>query len=1358
MSAYKEPTVSLRYRTGLIASRIGCGALLVATLLVPRLHAQNGDGMPFESVVDQSSYLGQTPLRVWHRTRGYGEETAETAFGTHWATPTSGGLAFMDGQFRVGNSDQDFSVNLGGGFRWRNDDAFTGSPRILGASFWFDGEDTQLDNWFNQLGVSFERLGPLVDLRLNANIPLEDVKAGDDIEFNGDTAFTGNTIAQTAIVAADASLRTVDFEIAPRLFNLNAWAYAGGYQMDGDGVSEFGEKGGVRGYLFNDLVLDVGVNNDDQFGTTTVVQIIWTPGRVSSTPSNWSHNIDDRMREQVYRNSYVAVARTSVTVTEELTDVNGDEFNIVHVDSTAGEGGNGTIESPFNDLADVNTNTNVGDIIFVHSESTFTGQSVTLKDAQRFLGEGNDEEHLVVTSEVGEVALPESAPGAGALDKPEIIDATGDAAIILAGLAADIEDTAEIEVSNFTVDGGARAVYSPTGVGDVNINRMMIQNIAGDGNNANFSGAIELSPLVETLEDGTKRVRFTPTISEVMFTGSDVADSQDADDDIKIDATTAEPGTTPITETIALSDITITGSNGVGIRLVETKRAATITDYVWNGETTGNGALLIDNTVTQGTVTMNGVNNISGGQAVALGTSGPAFGIRLDGGAATHTVTGTTINNMGGDAVVAVGGTAGLNFTGRINQTVNAGSILDISGGHDGNMTFVELTANEGVVNATTGDGLQFNDADGVYTFTDNVAISGVAAGGATSAINVIGDSTAAITLADATIANINGDAITFVGGTANLTLTGTVSQTLNAFSVLDVSGGHDGTLDFNERAGSSVAVINATTGDGLQFTNADGTYTFDEITLTGTTEGIGVDEEVGLNGGSNGTFSFTDADNLITNPAGSAIRIQSSDSTFTYNGAINAAANATPGPLVLIGGALAADGNTGGTVVIGSAITSSDEGILVQNNTGGAFSFSGAVALTTGAFGGVRIEDNTGGSTTFNNLDITTTTGDAFTVLDSTGHAVTVTGTDNVIVTTTGLGINMNNSTVGASGVNFRSVSVNGAASAIVLTDLAGGTVTVGSGTTTDGQGGTIQNTTNGAVLVDNANVSLNRMNITNTDVDPTNTGAVQIIDSSIATLSNINITNVTDGNGVVITNVANANLTNVNVTGTGAGFDGIEVNHNNATASTVNISLADITTVGGQGIDYNRSATADSNLTLNNNTISGTGAEGIAIDILGSSTVDITINGTNDVQTTDDSALLVTSSGGAGKIVRMLVTDNSFVNDDGTDETARFEIAGGVTFNATVTDNTFTNLNGAGTARAFDMNLASGTARLNLNGNTGTSTEPFDFLLTEGAGATFEVVDLATVSGNNPGGVDFAPAQGNFTNIAVGQVALPQ
>ncbi len=1372
MSGYKESTVSTRFRTALVASRLVGGALLVATLVPATVRAQGSDGMPFESVVDQSSYLGQTPLRVWHRTRGFGEETAETAFGTHWAMPLTSGLAFMDGQFRVGNSDQDFSGNFGGGVRLRQDDYFTGSPRIFGFSFWYDGEDTQLDNWFNQLGVSFERLGPLVDLRLNANIPLEDVKAGDDVQVSGEATFQGNNLAQTTIADADAALRVVDFEIAPRLFNLNAWFYAGGYQMDGQDVSEFGEKGGVRGYIMNDLALDVGVHDDDLFGTTTVVQIIWTPGRVSADPSYWAHTIDDRMREHVYRNTYVAVSRTQVVGSEIVTDEDGDPFNIVHVDSTAAEGGDGTFENPFNDLDEITNNTAIADIILAHGGSVFSNQSVTLKDAQRFLGEGNNVTHTVVSQQLGEITLPETAPGALTGPKPIIEDSTGTAAVILAGGNMEVEDLAEIEVSNFTIDGGTRGVFSPNGVADVNINNMMIMNTTQDG--------IELTELLETLEAGTTRLRFTPTIDDVMFTSV-------GGDDIDLNATNAEPATVPITETIVISDITSTNGGEVGIRLTEHKRAATITDFMWNGGTTGDGALLIDNTVTQGTVTMNGVNRLE------AGTVGSAFAIRLEGGAATHTVTGTTIDDMGGDAIVAVGpGTAGLNFTGRITQETNNASILSVSGGHDGNMTFTELTAGQGVVFATMGDGIQFDDADGVYTFNDRVEIDG-----AVQAVNVV-NSTAVLTLTDALFTDTTGTTIAFDGGTANMTLTGRVEQLTNAQTLLSVTNGHDGTLAFNELT-AGAGVISADIGNGLQFDNADGAYNFNhEVALNGAiSQAVNID---GTADESEGTFSFADVNIAFADAANSAVRIaNSAPQTFSMAGEITSTAGR---PVELFN-------NSGGSIVFSAAITANmaSNGILINGNEGGANSFTGAVSLTTGINAGVTISDNSGGSTSFNNLDITTTSGDGFAVTNSAGHAVSVTGTDNTIDTTIGVALRMDTANVGTGGVNFRTVNVDGGAgssNAISLDTVTGSAIAIGAGTTNAGDGGVIQNTLQSAVVLnDVASFSMNRVNITNTQAgdaisvidatsltlnnlnitevdagdgisiedsatanlsniaitDTVGGNALAIVETTTSTVTNLDVEDVNGGNGVVVTDVTNISMANLDINDTEVGFDGIQINHTNTAAgtSTVSVTNSEITNVGGQGIDYIRAATNTSRLTLTNNTINvgATGAEGIAIDISGSSDANITINGTNDVDAgPNQEALFVTTSGGALKTVRILVNDNSFDNNDATAPAADFQIGGAVVFNANITDNSFTNASGT-TGRAFEMESTSGgaTVRLNLNGNDGDSPDANDFLLTETLG-DFEVVDLTDLNTNNTGGVQTV---GTFDDIA-GPVPTPQ
>jgi hypothetical protein len=1457
-------STSTRLSTGilLLAARLLAIAMLAATSPVASAQDVPTDDVPFESVVDGNATLGNG-FRVWHHTRGYGEETSETALGGRLATPTVGGLAFMDGQFRVGNADTDFSVNLGGGFRWRNDDFFFDSPRIFGFSFWYDGEDTQLDNYFNQLGVSFERLGPLVDLRLNANIPLEDLKEGDDIMFTGDTVFSGNNLSRGTLVDADASLRVVDFEIAPRLFNLNAWGYGGGYQMDGNDVSEMGYKVGVRGYVYNDLALDVGVTDDDLFGTNTVVQVIWTPGRVSPGITNWSHNIDDRMREQVYRNQYVAVTRTQVAGAVALTDVFGNEIRVVHVDSDAAPGGDGTFENPLNNLDDINGNSEIGDIVLAHSTSVFTGQSATLQDAQRFLGEGlnNDgtaQDHTVITSELGEINLPESSPGASMLARPIIQNASGDAAVVLMGGNDEVNTLAEIEVSNFTIDGGTRGVYSPTGVGDVNINQLRVANTTGDG--------IELTPLVETLANNSTQIRFTPTINEIVFDNV-------GGDDIDLNGTTTEPSTTTVNEAIAITNIESDDGDGVGIRLTNHRRAATISNFDWDGGTTGEGALRIENNLAaafnpnQATVTMSGTNTIMGGSTADPDEEG--YAIRLEGGTATHTIGGTTITNTGGDSIIANGGTAGMNFTGRIvRDMASTASILSIEGGHDGNLTFTELTAGDGVIDATFGDGLQFNDADGVYTFNDNVNIDGIAGGGATSAVNVQNDSEGVITLTDATFDNINGDTITFNGGTANMTLTGRITQTLNAQTVLDVSGGHDGTLVFNELT-VGTGVINASMGDGLQFSDADGAYTFNDavdliqaMAATDLTAGISVDT------GSSGTFAFTDTGNNITNPTGNAIQILNSDAIFSYAGAIDTdGATSRPflfqqntGGSATISATVNGDGSQGifidnnddGDVTFSGAVTLSTGGqhaILIEDNDDGEILFSGQTMLTTAGGQGVLVQNNVDGSTRFNNLDITTTgaTSVGFNALNNPSpYEVIVAGTGNTITTTDGVGLIVDNVNVGAANINFASVSVSsGDTNGIFLRDVTGGAVIIGSGSNPP-NGGTISSA-GSAIVIDNvASASFSNMELTTTGATPTvdfdvdaaaastltltnnnvnNTGAGNGIDltvastggASVVTLNN-NDVNVTSGSGVISNNdLTNPNtdlqiggsgntivattgvgldLENVNIAASGLGFNSVSVSAgasngivlNDLTGGQLSVGAqgsaapegGTIATTGvgsgsavmitnaanvslnnmilssqlGSGVDYNVTTAAASRLTLNGNSISGTDLEGVNMDVsLAATLANITLIDNIISNTSADNAVVLTTSGGSAKTVNLLVDGNDISNDTAATPAADFIAGGNVTLNATITDNIF---NSAAGGQPFRMESASAQSRvrLNLDGNTASEgTVADDFFLVETAG-NFSVQNLAGVAAEteNTGGVDFDPAQANFTNDAGG------
>ncbi|MBX3425389.1 MAG: hypothetical protein KF688_06895 [Pirellulales bacterium] len=1156
------------------------------------------EGMPSIVQGGGTFNVGTAPIRVWHTTRGYGEETAETALGTHWAAETGFGLAFIDGQLRAGNSDSDVSANAGLGFRFFDDGEF-GFPNIFGASIWYDGEDTRLNNWFNQIGVSLERLGPSCDFRINGYFPLEDQKLSGNTSVGTTPAYGGNILGVETLTRADRSLRIVDFEMAPRIFGLNAWVYGGGYYMDGGGVSDLGAKGGVRGYVTNDVAVDVSVTDDELFGTNTVFQVIWTPGRTTPGMSSWSHNLADRMREHVYRNMYVATRQLDVVGVQALTDVSGNEFRIVHVDSTAAPGGDGTFENPLNSLNDIQGNSQTGDIVLVHSGSSFTGESATLQDAQRFLGEGGNQTHNVVTSLLGTIALPETSAGSLSGAIPLIQNALGDA-IILAGGNTDVSTLAGIEISNMSIDGGTRGIASPTGVGSVNINRMSIANTTGNG--------IDLTPLTETLANSTTRARMAVTIDDVTFDAV-------GGDDIHMDGTTTQ---TTNSGTVAISDYKSTNGTGTGIVLDDMRRSTTITNVDWDGGTTGAGALLIKDATAAATTTVNGTNVVVGGRSTSTETAG--YAVRIQDSAGTHTLSGMTVTNTGGDTIQVTGGSANMNFTGNITQANNA-SVVQVAGGHTGSMTFTESTSGAGVITATNGDGLQFDNADGVYTFNSKVTLNGGDAG-----IDIVNGSAASISLANAEITDPSGVAVNVDGGSASMNFTGKITRTAGAVATVSVTGGHTGTLRFEEFTAGD-GVIEVASGTGLQFNNADGSYQFlDKVVLNGGDAGIDV-----LNG-SSGTFTFSDTD--ITNPTGTAVRLANSSANFTYTGAITTNSSR---PVEI-------EGNTGGSVVFSntSTINSTGLGIRSFNNTGGSVLFAGAVTLDIDDVNaaGVEIASNTAGSTQFNNIDIKTTSGAGFIAANSAGHTVTVLNAGNTIETTTGVGLSLNTVAVGASGVRFDSVTVDGATNGIVLNNVTGGQVSVGLQGNSVGDGGTIQNTTGSAIVVTNAaNVSINHMNINATGAQ----GVDYLVSTSAAsrlTLNGNSIGNTADEtvrmriNGTATT--ANITVTNNNLANTSAD-EAFLLTTTDVTNKTVNFLMQgntisnDDATAPAASINIGASTTFNANV-LNNQFTNDDATPGVPFDMRTTSSsalARLNLNGNTASATSGDGFFLTRTAG---------------------------------------------------------------------------------------------------------------------------------
>jgi hypothetical protein len=201
-----------------------------------------------------------------------------------------------------------------------------------------------------------------------------------------------------------------------------------------------------------------------------------------------------------------------------------------------------------------------------------------------------------------------------------------------------------------------------------------------------------------------------------------------------------------------------------------------------------------------------------------------------------------------------------------------------------------------------------------------------------------------------------------------------------------------------------------------------------------------------------------------------------------------------------------------GGNLVEYFAITNTAGAAIAGTSAGSGTSNIHGIAVNNTIGNGVSLTANLG-TVNFSNLTVTTTSGVAFAATG--GGTVNATqdntSTINTLSSTTGTALNVVNTTIGASGLTFRSITAgtaaSGPANGIVLnnTGASGGlTVTgnsagvcggnVGGGplpgtplTTTaansaDCTGGTIQKATNAAIsLTSTANVSLTRVHLTN-------------------------------------------------------------------------------------------------------------------------------------------------------------------------------------------------------------------------------------------------------------------------------------
>jgi len=666
-------------------------------------------------------------------------------------------------------------------------------------------------------------------------------------------------------------------------------------------------------------------------------------------------------------------------------------------------------------------------------------------------------------------------------------------------------------------------------------------------------------------------------------------------------------------------------------------------------------------------------------------------------GSSTLTIANNTIRSAGAEGIdINAGGTSALALSLHDNTLTSTGTAIDLTR-TAGTLTITAFddnvvsgnTAGSGIV-VTGPASFDASTAGGFQTVSGGVTTIGAAGNGVGGAGMVLTNVTGDLSFTDLDIVADNG---------AGLSATGSGAFNAGAGTGLRVT------------VGAGVGVVGATGGPAVSLSTATVDLQLVSVASTNSAStGVSLDTVAG-------TFS-AGAGSSITNATGTDFAISGGTATVTYGGTITD----DVGQLVSVSGA------TGGTKAFTGAITDGNDGdgsgVPLTNNTGATITFSGGLTLSTGANPAFTA---TGGGTvnaTQNNTSIV-----------------------NTISTTMGTALNVQNSTIGASGLTFRSISAGTAAGSagngIVLdntgTGAANGGLTV-TGTGSAASGGTIQHKTGpdssttsgiGIYLNNTKNPSFSWMQLNDFD-----NYAIRGLGVSGFTLSN-SVINASAKNGTSAGVDEGSVSFGVRAGTTGLGTTGLGTTGLTGTASVTNTTIED----GFEDTFSVFNSDGTLTLTMDNISVSGSGNDGVVAQGFGTATINIEVRNSNFSAnvgdhfnaTGDGSANLNVQFGNdggntlggdpTGKLGQSIaiqtgvawagtgtasVSNNSIVN--AVDTPININIGGTGTFAATVNANTIgaSGVAGSGTTGNKDAIriVANGDASVDPTPNGGTFT----------------------------------------------------
>ena len=458
-------------------------------------------------------------------------------------------------------------------------------------------------------------------------------------------------------------------------------------------------------------------------------------------------------------------------------------------------------------------------------------------------------------------------------------------------------------------------------------------------------------------------------------------------------------------------------------------------------------------------INVNNVAPVAGSPSFSDPVGNTTFGVGTSPPAPAVTTTGTVLTgstDANGDTLTAVAVT---------NEATAQGGSVSINS--DGSFTY---TPPAGYDNASDTFGFQVTDGTNTTSGTATIPIANAEVWyvNDNNATNGNGESATPFNAVDSvnTAATQNGDTIFLYSSSTAYA----GNLTLQPSQILD---GEPNGLNVNGVALVSASgtnpIIKASTGTDVTIANGTVIHDVDEgQTASGVT---GISGSAVTNFAMNGNSDS--ADNGI-NLSGAAT------GTISIFGSINSAG----------GHSVQISGRTGGNVNFSGSVNDTGTGVSLTSNTGATIGFTGGLTVAT-----------TGSNPAF------TATG---------GGTVNVSGSGNTLSAPSATALDVENTAIGASGLNFQSISAgstSGPVRGIYLnsTGTAGGLTVTGTGTTA-GSGGTIQNGT--------------------VSSSPDYSGQVEAVSTGPISLSNMDVNNATQGNDIGTFDATGLTLTGDSIT----------------------------------------------------------------------------------------------------------------------------------------------------------------------------------------------------------------------------------